>query len=127
MATKTREILMAIRELNFKEMEQKAELDRQRAALELEFSRKRDSLITRIMSEKIEEQEDEYIEIDEVATMTGIKKATIYQYTSKMEMPFCKVGKQLKFRRSEIKKWMNGEWVSDHARKASEYVANKRR
>ena len=60
MATKTREILMAIRELNFKEMEQKAELDRQRAALELEFSRKRDSLITRIMSEKIEEQDDKY-------------------------------------------------------------------
>lgn len=127
MATKTREILMAIRDLNFKEMEQKAELDRKRAALELEFARKRDSLITRIMSEKLEEQEDDYMDLDEVSAMTGMKKSTIYQYTAKMQIPFCKAGGALKFKRSEIKEWMAGTWVSEQARKASEYVASKKK
>lgn len=43
---------------------------------------------------------------DEVAEYLSVSPGTIYNRTSKGEMPFVKVGSSLRFRRSEIDRWV---------------------
>lgn len=47
-----------------------------------------------------------YLTIDELAELTGLKRATIYAKRSRRELPAYKFGRELRFRRSEIETWM---------------------
>ena len=51
--------------------------------------------------------ESEYLSVDELSELTGLKKATIYAKRSRRELPAYKFGRELRFKREEIKTWMN--------------------
>ncbi len=48
----------------------------------------------------------EYLSVDELSELTGLKRATIYAKRSRREIPAYKFGRELRFRRSEIEDWM---------------------
>ena len=50
--------------------------------------------------------ESEYLSVDELSQITGLKRATIYAKRSRRELPAYKFGRELRFRRSEIEEWM---------------------
>ena len=52
------------------------------------------------------ENQDEYLSVDELSKLTGLKKATIYAKRSRREIPAYKFGRELRFRRTEIDEWM---------------------
>ena len=52
------------------------------------------------------EKEEEYIDVDEVCQLTGWKRNTVYQYHRNKHLPSYKFGGVLRFKRSEILKWM---------------------
>ncbi len=49
---------------------------------------------------------DEYLSVDDLSKLTGLKRATIYAKRSRRELPAYKFGRELRFRRSEIDDWM---------------------
>ena len=51
--------------------------------------------------------ESEYLSVDELSELTGLKKTTIYAKRSRRELPAYKFGRELRFKREEIKTWMN--------------------
>lgn len=48
---------------------------------------------------------------EELADYLGVSKDWIYQRTAKNEIPFGKVGRLVKFRRSEIDRWLTARSV----------------
>ena len=51
---------------------------------------------------------DNYISIDEAAEYLGIKTVTLRNWLKKdVELPARKIGKQWKFKRSELNAWVN--------------------
>ena len=51
---------------------------------------------------------DNYISIDEAAEYLGIKTVTLRNWLKKdVELPAKKIGKQWKFKRSELDAWVN--------------------
>lgn len=50
--------------------------------------------------------EDRLLSITEVSRYLNIPKSTIYKLAEKRELPSCKIGKQLRFRKSSIDKWL---------------------
>ncbi len=48
----------------------------------------------------------EYLSVDELSTLTGLKKATIYAKRSRRELPAYKFGRELRFKRSEVEAWI---------------------
>ncbi len=55
---------------------------------------------------RLKDQENDYLTINELSELTGLKKATIYAKRSRRELPAYKFGRELRFRRSEIDDWM---------------------
>jgi len=56
---------------------------------------------------------DGYLTIDEAADYLKVKKNTLYKYTSQRKIPYYKPeGKQVKFKKTELDKWMNQFRVS---------------
>ncbi len=53
--------------------------------------------------------ESEYLTVDELSEMTGLKKATIYAKRTKREIPAYKFGRELRFRREEIHGWIESK------------------
>jgi len=51
-------------------------------------------------------RKSEYLSIDELSALTGLKRATIYAKRSRRELPAYRFGRELRFRRSEIEDWM---------------------
>ncbi len=51
-------------------------------------------------------KDSEYLSVDELSKLTGLKRATIYAKRSRRELPAYKFGRELRFRRSEIDDWM---------------------
>lgn len=51
--------------------------------------------------------ESEYLSVEELSELTGLKKATIYAKRSRRELPAYKFGRELRFKRNEIETWMN--------------------
>lgn len=54
-------------------------------------------------------QLDNYINLEEAASYLGVKPATIRTWIKKKEFPAHRVGKLLKFKRSEIDDWVNSD------------------
>ena len=54
------------------------------------------------------ELEDKWISIEEAADYLGVNKDTIRNWIKKKnsEIPACKIGKQWKFKRSELDAWV---------------------
>jgi len=47
----------------------------------------------------------DYLTIDEVSQYLKIPKSTLYKLTMSKKIPYLKIGKQLRFRKSTINKW----------------------
>lgn len=50
---------------------------------------------------------DRLLTAEEVAAYLGVATGTIYNKASRDEIPFVKVGRSLRFRRSEIDAWID--------------------
>jgi excisionase family DNA binding protein len=59
---------------------------------------------------KVDPKEPEHMTMDEACEFTNLSKHTIYKRTSTNQMPFSKFGRKIIFKRSELVKYMNGEW-----------------
>jgi len=55
---------------------------------------------------KDSKEENELLNIEEVAKFLKISKSTVYGYTNKNFIPFMKKGKKLFFYKSEIEQWI---------------------
>ena len=47
------------------------------------------------------------LNVQEVAELLGVRKSTIYQWTSQEYIPHIKVGKMVRFKDTDIEKWLN--------------------
>ncbi len=54
----------------------------------------------------------EYLSIEELSELTGLKKATIYAKRSRREIPAYKFGRELRFKRSEVDAWINSKQLT---------------
>lgn len=54
-----------------------------------------------------EQYNDNYISVDEAAQYLGIKPVTLRNWIKKTDIPTRKIGKQWKFKRSELDEWVN--------------------
>lgn len=59
--------------------------------------------------EERKKEQNEYLTIDELAELTGLKKATIYAKRTNRELPAYKFGRELRFRRDEIQRWIDSK------------------
>lgn len=50
--------------------------------------------------------EDNFFTIDEVSKYLKIPKSTLYKLAERKDLPSCKIGKQLRFRKSSIDTWL---------------------
>lgn len=50
---------------------------------------------------------DNYISVEEAAEYLGIKPVTLRTWIKKTDIPTRKIGKQWKFKRSELDEWVN--------------------
>lgn len=68
------------------------------------------------------------LNLDEVAYLTGFKKATLYDMTHRNMIPHSKKGGRLFFDKEDIERWLMHDRVSTHEElqsKASTYIATK--
>ena len=50
--------------------------------------------------------DDKFLTLDEVSKYLKIPKSTLYKLTERKEIPSVKIGKQLRFRKSSLDKWL---------------------
>ncbi len=62
------------------------------------------------------------MKISDVADMTGLSVSHIYRLTSKQEIPHYKINSAVRFRRSDIEKWLEQKRVYTR-KEATEIVA----
>ncbi len=53
-----------------------------------------------------EKKDRKFIKIDEAADLLNLSKATVYQLTSKKQIPFYKLNNRLYFKAEELLEWM---------------------
>jgi len=83
-----------------------------------------DERLQQPVAEKLKHPLDDYMDALETAKFLRLSLATVYTMTCKRQIPFCKQGKKLYFRRDEILKWMETNRPTEHAEvqdEASEY------
>lgn len=51
-------------------------------------------------------KESPFLDMDEVSGYLRIPKSTIYKFTMDKKIPFFKVGKQIRFNKDSINKWV---------------------
>ncbi|MBC8192180.1 MAG: helix-turn-helix domain-containing protein [FCB group bacterium] len=65
-------------------------------------------------------EQDRWLSVEEIAIHLGIKKDTAYKWVAKKHMPAYKVGRLLKFDKSEIDEWVkSGDASTGRSRKVS--------
>lgn len=80
----------------------------------------------------VEEPIDRWFTVDELREYLPEHPArqTVYGWTSNAIIPFHKKGKSLRFKKSEIDKWLNEGYCSDISeieKEAEEFIDNKRK
>jgi excisionase family DNA binding protein len=50
--------------------------------------------------------EDRWLSVDEIADHHGIKRDTVYKWTSERQMPGHKIGRLWKFNKQEVDEWV---------------------
>jgi len=53
--------------------------------------------------------DDRWLSVDDVAEYLGIKRFTVYKWVQRLGLPSKKIGRLLKFRRSEIDEWVESQ------------------
>ena len=53
------------------------------------------------------------LSVQEVATLLGLHKVTIYDWVSQRRVPFVKVGRRTMFDPREIERWLEGSTVRE--------------
>lgn len=51
-------------------------------------------------------EQDGWIGIEEIANYLGVNKDTIRNWIKKSDIPACKIGRQWKFKKSEVDAWV---------------------
>ena len=46
---------------------------------------------------------------DDLAEMLGVKKSTVYQWTHVGYVPHVKIGRFVRFRRADVKRWLSAQ------------------
>ena len=59
-----------------------------------------------MLEQSQENYQDNYISVDEAAQYLGIKPVTLRSWIKKTDIPTRKIGKQWKFKRSELDAWV---------------------
>jgi len=54
---------------------------------------------------------EKWYSIEEIAEHLGVSKDTIYRWISKKQMPATKIGRQWKFKLSEVESWVRNTEV----------------
>ena len=57
--------------------------------------------------------EDRWLSVDEIAAYLGIKRATVYVWIERRNMPSHKVGRLWKFKRNEVDEWVRSGGADD--------------
>lgn len=65
--------------------------------------------------------DERWLSVDDVAEYLGIKRFTVYKWVERLSLPAHKIGRLLKFRKSEI-----DEWVESHDAKKSKVKSCER-
>jgi excisionase family DNA binding protein len=52
---------------------------------------------------------EKWSSLEEVADFLGVSKDTIYRWISKKHMPATKIGRQWKFKLSEVEEWVRND------------------
>ncbi len=53
--------------------------------------------------------DDRWLSVDDVAKYLGIKRFTVYKWVQRLDLPARKIGRLLKFRKSEIDDWVENQ------------------
>lgn len=64
------------------------------------------------VSQNTTEQKNEIFTIEEAADYLQIPKNTLYQFTHRRKIPFHKIGRSLRFKKSDL-----NDWIDDNRRK----------
>lgn len=78
---------------------------------------------------QVEDKTDTFLNVDQVAELLNLKKATIYSKVSKNSIPFIKKGKLLLFSKADILQWLQKskhEDISDVSTKVNNYLFNNK-
>lgn len=59
------------------------------------------------------EEVERWYSLEEIANHLGVSKDTIRSYIKKGTIPFCKVGRQYKFKLSEVDAWVESGQSAD--------------
>ena len=62
---------------------------------------------------QMEALKDEFLTTEELAAFLKVPKLTVYKWVSQRKIPCVKVGKHLRFKRSEIEEWLKERRVSE--------------
>ena len=57
--------------------------------------------------------EDRWLSVDEIAVYLGIKRDTVYRWTSERNMPGHKIGRLWKFRKEDVDEWVRTGGAGD--------------
>ncbi len=63
-------------------------------------------------TERKKSDNETYLTINELAELTGLKRATIYAKRSRRELPAYKFGRELRFKRSEVDAWISSKQLT---------------
>ena len=56
--------------------------------------------------------DERWLSVDEVAEYLGIKRFTVYKWVQRLDLPARKIGRLLRFRKSEIDTWMEQQDIN---------------
>lgn len=59
------------------------------------------------------EPQDEFVTIEELATLLKVSPRTLQRVIQRREMPAIRVGRQWRFRREWVKEWLQKNTVND--------------
>ena len=65
---------------------------------------------------------DKLLTVEEIAEYLNLKPSTIYQWTHQGFIPHIKIGNRVRFRMSQIEKWLERKTVNGRARKRVEII-----
>ena len=70
------------------------------------LERKVDALTNQKATTKEQQTEDELMTVETAADYLRMSRSSIYQLTSRLEIPFMKKGKRLYFKKEELRQWI---------------------
>ena len=56
---------------------------------------------------------DNWISLNEISTYLGVSRETIYKWIEKRDMPGCRIGRNWKFKKSEVDAWIHSGKAND--------------